>query len=195
MDTDVTFPIVFTNYARSTDDGLQKRITILDAAMATSAATTFFDKRVIEVDGVQRQFGDAALGDNNPIDTLLSEATNVFGNKFEDDILQLVSIGTGLPPSVKFDYSVKEVLKALKDIAEGTERRAEVFHATHPELVERGAYFRITAPDLYVIKMDAHGQGGEIMARMGKFLNSGVMIEQMRRFQRNDSLLPSTFPN
>src|ERR1700761_3030513 len=49
------------------------RTTICEAALATSAATTFFEP--VNID--DRSFADGALGANNPVDEVEGEASNI----------------------------------------------------------------------------------------------------------------------
>jgi predicted acylesterase/phospholipase RssA len=57
----------------SLPDELNIPATICDAALATSAATGFFDPVSIGV----RRFVDGALGANNPVDEVEGEASNI----------------------------------------------------------------------------------------------------------------------
>jgi predicted acylesterase/phospholipase RssA len=50
------------------------RATICQAALATSAATTFFDP----VSVGERSFADGGLGANNPVDEVEGEASNIW---------------------------------------------------------------------------------------------------------------------
>lgn len=73
-----------------------ERATILEAALATSAAPTFFDAVKIG----QRMYVDGAMGANNPVFEVEKEAANIWcertGN-LEPLIKCFISIGTGVP--------------------------------------------------------------------------------------------------
>ena len=55
-------------------DELDNPATICEAALATSAATTFFDPVKIGA----RKYVDGALGANNPVDEVEGEASNIW---------------------------------------------------------------------------------------------------------------------
>jgi patatin-like phospholipase/acyl hydrolase len=70
--------------------------TIVEAALATSAATGFFDP--VEIDG--ELFVDGALSANNPAAEAFEELKSIHrldNNEIEDRICCFVSIGTGHP--------------------------------------------------------------------------------------------------
>ena len=72
------------------------RATICQAALATSAATTFFDPVSIG----DRTFADGGLGANNPVDEVEGEASNVWCSETGDLkplVKCFISIGTGNP--------------------------------------------------------------------------------------------------
>jgi hypothetical protein len=72
------------------------RATICEAALATSAASTFFD--VVPIGN--RSFTDGGTGANNPVDQVEGEASNIWC-EYTGDLKPLVkcfiSIGTGYP--------------------------------------------------------------------------------------------------
>ncbi|OCK87825.1 uncharacterized protein K441DRAFT_682333 [Cenococcum geophilum 1.58] len=76
--------------------GLDVKVTICDAALATSAATGFFDPVTIGA----RQFVDGALGANNPIGEVEAEASKIWcsdRSELKPLVKCFVSIGTGNP--------------------------------------------------------------------------------------------------
>ncbi|KAH8803418.1 acyl transferase/acyl hydrolase/lysophospholipase [Xylogone sp. PMI_703] len=99
------------------------RYSIVDACLATSAATTFFDP--ITIDGVE--FVDGAFGNNNPSAAALDELESVEWLQSMTDAVKevgcFVSIGTGLPT---FDHERSAVrskfipkgLTSVKDTAD-----------------------------------------------------------------------------
>jgi predicted acylesterase/phospholipase RssA len=116
--------------------------TVWEAARATAAASSFFDP--ITIGGVD--FVDGATPANNPIGEMWTEANDVFKEgdnwKLEDNILCLVSIGTGKPAIKSFGDDPIKLGKALLAIATDTEKRAEDFHRHHSCMAAESRYFR-----------------------------------------------------
>jgi hypothetical protein len=115
---------------------------VWEAARATAAATSFFDP--IEIGG--EHFVDGATPANNPINEMWSEAFDTFKDsddwRLEDNILCLVSVGTGMPSIKPFRNGLTEIADALLAIATDTEKRAEDFHKHHTIMAKRQQYFR-----------------------------------------------------
>jgi predicted acylesterase/phospholipase RssA len=107
---------------------------IWEAARATSAASSFFEPIRIG----NEDFVDGATPANNPIQELWTEASDTFKEgdnwRLEDNILCLVSVGTGIPTLRPFGDDPIQVGKSLLAIATDTERRAEEFHRHHPQM-------------------------------------------------------------
>ncbi|RPA76722.1 hypothetical protein BJ508DRAFT_330870 [Ascobolus immersus RN42] len=108
--------------------------TICEAALATSAATSFFDPVKIG----HRVFVDGALGANNPVEEVENEAMNIWCSNSERetgnnaDLQQIVkcfvSIGTGVPsPNAIKDSVMKLLSETLRKIATETERTEAKF--------------------------------------------------------------------
>ncbi|KIV90286.1 hypothetical protein PV10_07605 [Exophiala mesophila] len=73
-----------------------EKATILEAALATSAAPTFFDAVKIG----QRMYVDGAMGANNPVFEVEKEAANIWCERtghIEPLIKCFISVGTGVP--------------------------------------------------------------------------------------------------
>ena len=77
---------------RTYNESTTGRCTIVEAARATSAAPTFFEPVEIMINGTKERFVDGALGFNNPVMELYSEAKTIFPSRSIDCI---VSLGTG----------------------------------------------------------------------------------------------------
>ncbi|KAI9688258.1 MAG: hypothetical protein M1822_001764 [Bathelium mastoideum] len=108
------------------------RATICEAALATSAATGYFDPVSIGT----RKFVDGALGANNPVDEVEGEAANIWGHGTGDSkrlVKCFVSIGTGHPGKKALKKTVWGFLtKSLVGIATQTEE-------TERKMIERWA--------------------------------------------------------
>ncbi|KAK3325058.1 acyl transferase/acyl hydrolase/lysophospholipase [Apodospora peruviana] len=116
----------------------------VQAARATSAATSFFDP--IEIGN--EEFVDGATPANNPITEVWSEAYDLFSDSgdsswdLEENISCLVSIGTGVPNPRPFGDDPLRIGAKLVKIATDTEKKAEDFAKHHPRLCKEGHYFR-----------------------------------------------------
>jgi hypothetical protein len=88
--------------------------TIVEAALATSAAPTYFSE--IKIGG--SAFIDGALGANNPAAELEDEARQIFcrgRNDLTEQVACFLSLGTGhMDPASVSDRGVKHLVKALK---------------------------------------------------------------------------------
>lgn len=100
--------------------------TICEAALATSAATRYFDSVTIG----SQQFVDGAFGANNPIEEVEEEAADIWctaSRALKPLVKCFVSVGTGNPARVPIDDNVLKFLsKTLVRMAtkpESTERR------------------------------------------------------------------------
>lgn len=158
--------------------------TILDAALATSAATTFFKPHKILSGGVPRTFHDGALGNNNPINRLWVEAKEQYGPApLENQIRCLLSVGTGKPALTDFGESVKDVASSIAKIATETQATADNFHEHHESLANRDGYFRFNPPDISDIGLDEVSKRATIETRTEAFVNDPVTKQDMDRFQ------------
>jgi len=116
--------------------------TICEAALATSAATSFFEPVHIGA----RKYVDGALGANNPVDEVEGEASNLWCPETGDLkplVKCFVSIGTGNPGKKAIESNVLKFLsKTLVAIATETEKTAERFVARWRQHYDESRYFR-----------------------------------------------------
>jgi predicted acylesterase/phospholipase RssA len=137
----------FRDYPRA-DLGVPNKVTIVDAACATSAATSYFDAVVIN----GRTYRDGGFGANNPVNEVWHEAREVWVKDDYDDEVQLdkilkcfISIGTGAPKTEGMKESVKGFVDTLKNMVTQTKRSADDFMKSHRNLTKidgRQRYFR-----------------------------------------------------
>ena len=127
----------------SLPDELDIPATICDAALATSAATGFFDPVSIGA----RRFVDGALGANNPVDEVEEEASNIWCSESRDLKLLVkcfLSIGTGHPGKKAIeDNMLMFVSKTLVGIATETENTERKFIARWRKHFDEKRYFRL----------------------------------------------------
>ena len=116
--------------------------TICQAALATSAATTFFDPVTIGA----RKFADGGLGANNPVDEVEGEASNIWCSGTGDLkplVKCFVSIGTGNPGKMAIEDNIlKFVFKTVVGIATETEYTEKKFIARWCQHFDQKRYFR-----------------------------------------------------
>jgi Patatin-like phospholipase len=124
---------------------LSSDITIVDAARATSAATTFFEPVVIGGE----KYVDGALDSNNPVARAWIEAKNIWDERTGDidNLLAcFVSLGTGNPGMRGLEErALGFAMKTMVDIVTETEETARAFADDHRRwLVPAAArrYFR-----------------------------------------------------
>lgn len=156
--------------------------TIIEAALATSAATTFFQPVTIWV----RRYIDGALGSNNPVEHLWNEAQNIWcpdDGQLELLVKCFVSVGTGNPGSSPIKNDVKNFLtQTLKDIATETERTTAKSLARHRGLLDKRRYFRFNVEQgLQSIGLEEYLKQPEIEAATQTYL-----INQMQKFSLRD---------
>ena len=126
----------FRDYPR-VDLGIPSNISIVDAACATSAATSYFDE--VNVNG--RLYRDGGFGANNPVTEVWHEAREIWiKDDYEiqlGDILKcFVSIGTGFPKTEGMKEGVKGFIDTLKNMVTQTKRTADDFMRSHRNLTK-----------------------------------------------------------
>ncbi|KAH9216167.1 acyl transferase/acyl hydrolase/lysophospholipase [Leptodontidium sp. 2 PMI_412] len=128
------------------DLGLQADVPIVDAACATSAATSFFD--AANING--RLYRDGGFGANNPVNGVWHEARQIWiRDAYDVQLDQLlkcfISIGTGAPKTESMKESVKGFIDTMKKMVTQTKRSADHFMNDHRNLTRLDGtqrYFR-----------------------------------------------------
>ncbi|KAI6308490.1 hypothetical protein MCOR29_008222 [Pyricularia oryzae] len=156
--------------------------TIWEAALATSAASGFFDPVNIGA----RKFIDGALGANNPVEQVEREAMNVWCDEkgeLKPLVQCFVSIGTGnlgkKPIDDRFD---RFVLGTLIGIATETEKTAESFGLRWRQHYDEKRLFRFNvAQGLQDVGLEEHEKRDVIETATSQYLE-----EQAQRSSRRD---------
>ncbi|RYP59758.1 hypothetical protein DL770_010141 [Monosporascus sp. CRB-9-2] len=159
--------------------------TICEAALATSAATRFFDPVYIGA----RQFVDGALGANNPIDEVEGEASNIWCSETGDLkplVKCIVSIGTGHPGNKGVEDDLPKFLSnTLVGIATETERTESRFIARWRQHFDSKRYFRFNVEHgLRDVHLAEYKEKGKIDAATDSYLN-----HQAQEFRVRDCVL------
>lgn len=147
--------------------------TILEAALATSAATSFFEPIQIGT----RKYVDGALGANNPIHEVWNEALNVWSPDLGDLkplVKCIVSVGTGDPGVQPINDSAMQFFsKTMVEIATETEKTAETFISHSRGLYGQGRYFRFNVQQgLQGVGLAEYKKQGDIEAATDRYLTS-----------------------
>ncbi|SPO02369.1 uncharacterized protein DNG_05042 [Cephalotrichum gorgonifer] len=151
---------------------------IWQACRATSAATSFFDP--IAIGPYDQEFVDGALGANNPIFELWSQAQDLWGPQLEAKLKCIVSIGTGVPSVKPVCDDVLGIWKTLKNIAVQTEATAERFHRDKAILHDQGRYYRFNVGHgLEDIGLE-ESKKKEIASATGRYISSQDVSRRMR---------------
>jgi predicted acylesterase/phospholipase RssA len=121
------------------------RATIVEAALATSAASSFFPPVKIG----NREYVDGALGTNNPVEILWKEAQDIWApddGQIKPKLKAIISVGTGHPGLKKIEKSVWGFFKnTLTDMVTQTDQTARNFQFTNRDLIQpqhQRQYFR-----------------------------------------------------
>ena len=146
--------------------------TICQAALATSAATTFFDPVHIGA----RKFADGGLGANNPVDEVEGEASNIWCSE-TGDLKPLVkcflSIGTGNPGKKAIEDNMSKFLSGtLVEIATQTENTEKKFIAKWRKHFDEKRYFRFNVDQgLQNVGLAGYQEQGAIEAATDGYLD------------------------
>lgn len=156
--------------------------TICQAALATSAATSFFDPVSIGA----RQFVDGALGANNPVDEVEGEATNIWssGNGDLKPLVKcFVTIGTGNPGKKALEDNMLGFLsKNLVAIATETEETERKFVARWAKHLYEKRFFRFNVEQgLQDVGLAEHKEQGRMEVVTDEYLE-----HQAQKFRVRD---------
>ncbi|ORY10130.1 acyl transferase/acyl hydrolase/lysophospholipase [Clohesyomyces aquaticus] len=179
IDSDTTSIVRFRSYGLTgwPDYGA----TICQAALATSAATSFFEPVTID----DQIFADGAFGANNPVDEVEGEASNIWGSE-DRDLKELVkcfiSVGTGKPGIKAFETSIIKFLsKTVVRIAtetETAERNAMERWAKH---YDKNRYFRFNVHEgLEGIGLDEYQKKGLLKSATRAYLTHTTQRHRVR---------------
>ncbi|KAK9857679.1 hypothetical protein MYU51_019821 [Penicillium brevicompactum] len=114
--------------------------TICEAALATSAATSFFDPVSIG----PYTFVDGAFGANNPVEYVEEEASSIWcpETELKPLVKTFISIGTGVPSTQGIDGNALKIHATLASIVTETERTEQKFIRRWAGHFNQHRYFR-----------------------------------------------------
>ncbi|VUC38149.1 unnamed protein product [Clonostachys rosea] len=174
-------PTLFRTWEASKNPGYNCKI--WEAARATSAAPRLFKQICIGSPGRQVAFTDGALGCNNPVQYVLSEAKREFGEQRR--VGCILSIGTGSHRSPGFDMPTATQRLLPRDLIHVLARLATDSNETANAMSERfhkvpNVYHRLNVgEELGRIGLDKCGKLGEIESHTMAYLRSDVVQRQL----------------
>jgi predicted acylesterase/phospholipase RssA len=169
-------------------------VPIYKAALATSAATTFFEPVSIG----NRMFADGGLGANNPVDEVEEEAANIWCLE-SGDLKPLVkcflSIGTGNPGIKAFENSIFKFLgQTVVSIATETEGTEKRFIARWRKHFDENRYFRFSVSQgLQTIGLDEYKKTGAVESATERYLVHQAQKNRVRDCIQNLRLKQSVY--
>jgi hypothetical protein len=157
------------SYGLPSEPGI--KATICQVALATSAATTFFEPVNIGF----RSFADGGLGANNPVDEMEGEASNIWCPETGDLkplVKCFISIGTGNPGIEPFkDSMINFAAHTLLQIATETEYTERKFIARWVKHFNEKRYFRFNVEQgLQDVGLHEYKKQGLIQSVSEKYL-------------------------
>ncbi|RPA80558.1 hypothetical protein BJ508DRAFT_239903 [Ascobolus immersus RN42] len=145
-----------------------KSVTVCQAALATSAATTFFAP--VEIEGCQ--YVDGAFGANNPIEFVEKEARSLWTGsqirsenntlveipeRLEDMVKCILSVGTGKPEQKVIEDNVFKFTKVLAKMATATDQAEHRFISRWSHHFKNGRLFRFNVTNgLQEVELHEH---------------------------------------
>ncbi|OGM47679.1 putative kinesin [Aspergillus bombycis] len=155
--------------------------TICQAALATSAATTFFNPVYIGT----RKFVDGALGSNNPVDEVEGEAADIWcpgTGDLKPLVKCFISIGTGDPGITAIeDKALKFLSETLVSIVTETGQTEKKFIARWAKHYDDKRYFRFNVEQgLQGVGLEEYREQGTIEAATHRYLDHQTQVFRVR---------------
>ncbi|CAN9472976.1 unnamed protein product [Alternaria alternata] len=174
------------SYSLPGELGNQTPPTICEAALATSAATRFFDPVKIGT----RTFVDGALGANNPVVEMEDEAARIWcpdTAELKPLVKCFVSIGTGNPGKAPIEEKVWNFLsKTLVDLVTETEKTANEFASRWKGHLPAKRYFRFNVQHgLKDIGLAEYQKEGAMEAATVEYLEEAEQYFRVQDCARN----------
>ena len=176
-------PTLFRSYAVAKNE--EYNCTIWEAARATSAAPTFFERINIGPPGCATDYVDAGLGCNNPVKYVVEEAERIFEG--EEYVACLLSIGTGLAQAVKLarPKSLQNVLGMPTHLVEPLKAIATDSGKTAEEIGKRyrktpGIYYRLDVDrGMESVSLDEWDRLGDVRSLTKNYLKTHAIDTQV----------------
>ncbi|KAL6716618.1 hypothetical protein ACLMJK_006186 [Lecanora helva] len=142
---------------------------VWQACRATSAAKTFFDS--IQIGSYGQMFSDGGLKYNNPVNQVMREARQLWGNERQ---IFLLSIGTGDAPGKDIERNIWHIVSTIKDMVTESNKTANEFYYNHNDMVSRSLYHRFNvAQGLADVGLDEYTAFGKIVDASEAYMDRG----------------------
>lgn len=159
--------------------------TICEAALATSAASGFFDPVQIGA----RRYVDGALGANNPVEQVEGEASDLWCRETGDLkplVKCFVSIGVGNPGKKPINDRLDKFFKTLVDITTETEATAARFIKRWRHQYDEGRFFRFNVEQgLQNVGLQEYDKRGVIETATDQYMADTVQESRVRECVQN----------
>lgn len=182
---------IFSNYQRPLAQQSEwlDQVTLCEAALASTAALSFFDPMLITHAGISHQFFDGGFVANNPINVLWNEAQTQFLSggppaHLSDRIRIMLSIGTGKMGPAAISSRATKILSVLERFALQTDNTARTFHETNMSLALDHAYMRFNPPYMEDIGLDDAKKPSLIAALTAAYGNDPDQTQRLHHFQQ-----------
>lgn len=186
---DTSDKAIFSNYPRPYEQQSEwkDQVTLCEAALASTAALSFFDPMSITYSKISADFLDGAFVANNPINELWNEAQSQFvsdSTHLSDRIRIILSIGTGKMAPTAISIRASKVFETLKKLALETGNTAKRFHETHMALALEHAYMRFDPPYMDDIGLDDAKKNSLIATRTLNYGSDPEQVMKLHHFQQ-----------
>lgn len=153
---------------------------ICEAALATSAATGFFDPVRIGAS----QFLDGGFSANNPVDEVEREASDIwcFDSELKSLVKCFISIGTGNPGKKAIeDNLLKFLSRTLVDMVTDTEATEAKFITRWKQQYDLKRYFRFNVEQsLQGVGLEEYREQQTIEALTNSYLDDQAQVSRVR---------------
>jgi tetratricopeptide (TPR) repeat protein len=134
------------------------------------------------------EFVDGAMGANNPVYSLWTEAQDIWSSKnLERNIECLISIGTGVPSLTPFGGNPIEIYSTLKDMVIETEKTAERFNRDKRELGDRYYRFNV-ANGLENVGLEETQRRDTVSAATRRYLESQDVFRVVQTLKNHSKI-------
>lgn len=114
----------------------------------------------------QVEFVDGAMGNNNPVNLVVSEARNLWPSS---PFAVILSLGTGKPSAKAVGTKGKDVLETCIRLATEAEHTARQFRENQPHMLQMNKYFRFN------VEQGLQDVGMEEWKSLGKIIEPNTM--------------------
>jgi predicted acylesterase/phospholipase RssA len=173
-------PTLLRSYPATDDRTISCKI--WEAARATSAAPTFFERIAIGEKGMEVEYVDGGMGCNNPTNRVLQEAERVFPRR---DVACVISVGTGRKETISVKrpklwekvvpLSAINAVRAIATDCETTAQDVASRFKSRPYI-----YFRFSVENgMQSIKMDKWEKLGDVTHLTDQYLELQHVKDQL----------------